>query len=54
MIIGNIKRNEVIEARGYGSGYGCVHRIAVANALKVLLPTMICLNHYHADKTIQI
>jgi NlpC/P60 family. len=26
IIISNIERNEIIEARGYGNGYGCVHR----------------------------
>lgn len=27
MIVSSLERNELIEARSYGSGYGCVHRI---------------------------
>ena len=27
MIVSNIEQNELIEARGYGSGYGCIHTI---------------------------
>ncbi|CAN5136452.1 hypothetical protein BH09DEP1_BH09DEP1_8170 [soil metagenome] len=29
MIISNSEKNELIEARGYSSGYGCVHRITL-------------------------
>jgi hypothetical protein len=29
MIITAIERNELIEARGYGDGYGCIHRITL-------------------------
>lgn len=27
MIVGSVENNELIESRGYGSGFGCVHRI---------------------------
>ncbi len=34
MIVGNMKNNEVIEARGYSSGFGCVHCTKVSKLFK--------------------
>lgn len=33
MLVSNLERNEVIESRGYSSGYGCVHRIRLCECL---------------------
>ena len=34
VIVSSIANNEIIEARGYGSGYGCVHRIKLSECFK--------------------
>lgn len=34
MVVANIKRNTIIEARGYDGGYGHVHEIALAKVFK--------------------
>jgi hypothetical protein len=33
MIVSSIKNNEIIEVRGYDSGYGCLHRIKLNELL---------------------
>ncbi|MFA5998778.1 MAG: NlpC/P60 family protein [Candidatus Babeliales bacterium] len=54
MIVGNVKRNEVIEARGYKSGYGCVHRFTVGECFEGVASYDELLKQYHLNKTIRL
>ncbi len=52
MAVSNIERNEMIEARGYGAGYGCVHRITLDNVFVEVKNYSDLLERYYADQTI--
>ncbi|MBP9764773.1 hypothetical protein KBD08_00370 [Candidatus Babeliales bacterium] len=53
MIISNIERNEIIEARGYPSGYGCVHRITLSECFDGINTFNDLLQRYYNKQTIQ-
>ncbi len=54
MIISNIERNEIIEARSYSSGYGCVHRIALCDCFEGIANFDTLLEYYHANRPIRL
>lgn len=52
MAISNIERNEIIEARGYGAGYGCVHRIKLNQAFVEVENYDDLLKRFHENEKI--
>jgi cell wall-associated NlpC family hydrolase len=54
MIVSNIKRNEIIEARGYKSGYGRVHRLKLAECFHGVTTYDDLLKKYYLQQTIQL
>lgn len=54
MIISNLARNEFIEARGYKSGYGKLHRIALSNAFEDITTYDELRAHYQANKPLRL
>jgi hypothetical protein len=52
MIVSNIERNEMIEAAGYGAGFGCVHRIAIDKRFAGVRGYQDLLERYHAGQAI--
>ncbi len=52
MTVSDIERNEMIEARGYGAGYGCVHSITLNQAFAEVENYSDLLERYYADQTI--
>lgn len=52
IIISSIQRNEIIEARGYSDGYGCLHRIKLSQLLKDITNYDQLLDYYYAKKQI--
>lgn len=53
MIISNIQRNEIIEARSYGSGYGCVHRCTLGECFDGISSYDDLLARYYNNETIR-
>jgi len=53
MIVSNVKNNELIEARGYGSEFGCVHRIKVSEFFDGIDTYQNLVTAYHANKKIK-
>jgi len=54
MIVSNIDRNEIIESRGYGAGYGCVHRIPLAEIFEGIATYDDLLERYYAKQSLSI
>lgn len=52
LIISNIAHNEIIEARGYSSGYGCVHRSTLQKTFKEVATYDDLLERYHHNQSI--
>lgn len=48
MIISNLEKNELIEARGYNAGFGCVHRIKLSDMFEDVETYDDLLVRYHA------
>lgn len=53
IIVSNIERNELIEARGYGHGYGCVHRITLDECFVGISTYEDLLKRYYDHETIE-
>lgn len=53
MVVSNIRRNEIIESRGYGSGYGCIHRITLSECFDGINSYENLLSHYYNNKKIR-
>jgi ASC-1-like (ASCH) protein len=54
MIVSSIKNNEIIEVRGYDSGYGCLHRIKLNELLADVSNYDELLDRYYKNKTITL
>ncbi|MCX5923502.1 MAG: NlpC/P60 family protein [Candidatus Dependentiae bacterium] len=54
MIVSNIKRNEIIEARGYKSGYGRIHRLTLTEIFDGIKTYDDLLKKYHLGQAIQL
>ena len=54
MIISSIEENELIEARGYKSGYGCVHRIKLIDAFEDVTNYDDLLQRYHSNQSLNL
>ena len=52
MAVSDIERNEMIEASGYGAGYGCVHRITLDQRFCEVENYSDLFERYYADQTI--
>ncbi len=53
MIVSSIERNELIESRGYDSGYGCLHRIPLNECFEEVSNYDDLLQKYHNHETIK-
>lgn len=53
MIVSNIKNNELIEARSYSVGYGCVHRLKLENCFENVKTYADLLEHYCNNKPVR-
>lgn len=53
MLISDIENNELIEARGYGVGYGCVHRITLNQCFDGIENYEQLLDRYFAKEIIR-
>ena len=53
MIISSIERNEIIESRGYASGYGCVHRITLDECFEGVAIYDDLLERYYTNQAIK-
>lgn len=53
MIVSNIKHNEIIESRGYSSGYGCVHRSTLDKCFADINTYNDLLERYYNNQTIR-
>ena len=53
MIVSNLERNELIQARGYSSGYGCVNRITLADCFEGIETYHDLLAYRDARKSLQ-
>jgi cell wall-associated NlpC family hydrolase len=54
MIISSIEANELIEARGYSSGYGCIHRIKLRDAFEDILNYDDLLQRYYNNQSLNL
>jgi hypothetical protein len=54
MIISSIERNEIIEARGYANGYGCVHRLKLNECFEDIETYQELLNYYFEQKSVML
>lgn len=54
MIVSNIKNNEIIESRGYASGYGRVHRLTLKEFFDGIATYNDLLRVYRANEPIKI
>lgn len=52
MIINNLKNNTLVEARGYSSGYGCVHKITLDKVFAEINTYDDLIKYYYANKKI--
>lgn len=52
IILSNIEKNEIIQATGYSSGYGCLHRLKLNQLLKNISTYQELVDHYYANKPI--
>ncbi len=52
MVVSSLAKNEIIEARGYSSGYGCVHRIALSECFEGINSYADLLERYHTTKIV--
>ncbi|HEV2600812.1 MAG TPA: hypothetical protein VGT41_00805 [Candidatus Babeliales bacterium] len=52
-IISNIERNEIIQARGYSSGYGCIHRCTLSECFTNITTYDELLDAYFSETPIQ-
>jgi hypothetical protein len=52
MVVSTIERNEIIEPRGYGAGYGCVHRIKLNQAFEGITSYDDLIKRYYAEEPI--
>jgi len=53
MVVSDLENNELIEARSYGSGFGCVHRIKVSEFFDGIDTYQDLVAAYHAHKKIK-
>ncbi len=53
MVVSNIANNELIEARGYGSGFGCIHKIKISEFFDGIDTYQDLLEAYHTKKKIK-
>ena len=53
MIVSNLEQNEIIESRGYTSGYGCVHRATLDSCFDGIANYHDLLNRYYNHQTIK-
>ena len=54
MIVSDINHNEVIEARGYPSGYGRIHKIKLNELFENIETYDDLLNYYYANKSLRL
>ncbi len=54
MIVSNMQENELIEARGYASGYGCVHRIKLSDMFEDVNSYDDLLERYHTHASLSL
>lgn len=54
MIVSSVEKNELIEARAYSVGYGCVHRIKLENCFENIRTYADLLEHYHHNIPVKI
>ena len=54
MIVSDIEQNELIEARGYGSGYGCIHTIKLNEIFQDVVTYDDLLTLYYAHASLNL
>lgn len=54
MLVGSLENNEIIEARGNASGYGCVHMLPLSKYFTTITTWSELIDAYHHNKPLQV